>query len=207
MTVWYTQNMEIQEMSEQGVTNQVTAEVNKAASQKRGRPKKNQANNDTTQGENQMNEETVNTNETVVDGNKPKRIQRTVFDVAGFKDITLYKDVTLPAKPADLKEALALLDNNTDRAVELIYKGMVSDATSKAWDQIEGFGTLDEEDNIEPYTGRFADESMTKKINAAVLTLAKLQGYTKDLSPEKKNELKEKAAAFIRSNPAMLQSL
>jgi len=44
-------------------------------------------------------------------------------------------------------------------------------------------------------------------INAAVLSLAKMQGYSKEQSKEQKKELKDKAREFLRSNPAMLASI
>jgi hypothetical protein len=151
-----------------------------------------------------------------------KKIQRTVFDLQVFDDVKLVKDVPLPKKPEEIQEALDILGSK-EKLLEVIYKGLIAEATDSAWEDIDGFrivGSIgpDKDGNVvytpdadgeptEPYTGKFADEAKGKLINAAILSLAKMQGYEKSLSKEKKAALKEKATEFLRANPAMLQSI
>lgn len=164
-----------------------------------------------------------------------KRIQRTVFDLTAFQKVKLVKDVEMPKKPESIKEALEMVGgegdpNSTARLLQVIYDGLAADVSAKAWDDITGFklaGKLEaDEDGVqqfvaepklvndpkavlpeEDYTGKYADENKEDLINAAILSIAKMQGYDKSLSKEKKAELKEKAADFLRSNPAMLASI
>lgn len=160
---------------------------------------------------------------------KVKRIQRTVFDLNAFDSIKLVKDVEMPKKPESVPEALEMVGGDTNRLLQVIYDGLASDVANKAWEDISGFklaGTLDKDKDgvttftLEPkmlsdlkvapgeeYNGNFADEAKADLINAAILSIAKMQGYDKSLSKDKKAELKEKATEFLRSNPAMLASI
>lgn len=136
------------------------------------------------------------------------KIQKTVFDLSTFSNIILKKEVEPPAKPTTVTEALAAVGNDEKALIDLIYKGLESRARDNAYDDMSGFMVEDtEEGTVKPYEGKFADEGMEQKINAAVLSLAKLQGFEKSLPVEKKNELKESARSFLRANPAMLKNL
>lgn len=137
-------------------------------------------------------------------------VQKTVFDLKEFDNVKLVKSVDAPQKPQSLKEASEMLNNDTDKLLNIIYAGLVEDAREKAKDSMDGFKVYDEdkdEKDFEPYAGSFADEEKGKLINAAVLSLAKMQGYEKGKSPDEKRALKEKAREFLRSNPAMLASI
>lgn len=139
---------------------------------------------------------------------KTKKVQKTVFDLTEFDNIKLVKEVELPKKPESIKEALEMLENNTEKLLAVIYDGLVSDTTEKAREDMTGFLVVNEEGKPgDSYSGQFADEAKGELINAAVLSLAKMQGYEKSLTPEKKRELKDKAREFLRSNPAMLASI
>lgn len=141
-------------------------------------------------------------------GTQTKTTQRTVFDLQKFDDVKLVKEFAVPAKPTSLEEALAAVGNDQSKLLEVIHSGLTAAAANDAYNNIEGFKVVGEDgEPSEPYTGKYADEDMGKKINAAILSLAKLQGYDKSLSPAKKNELKESATNFLRSNPAMLASI
>jgi hypothetical protein len=213
-TVFYTSNRELNEMSTQGIAAQLLDSTStNPVKRKAGRPRhksvaSNAGDNTTNTKDTQMNpttetNEAASTNEVAT-----KSVQRTVFDLTAFDDLKLTKEVALPAKPTSIQEALAAVENSTPRLLEIIYEGLIADATSKAWDQIEGFHIVNEDGEAgELYTGKYADEAKGKLINAAILSLAKMQGYDKNLSREKKRELKEKATEFLRSNPAMLQSI
>jgi hypothetical protein len=136
------------------------------------------------------------------------KIQKTVFDLTAFAPVLLKKEVPPPEKPQDLESALAAVGNDKEKLLDIIYKGLTSAAREAATNDMSGFKVVNEDGELgEDYNGKFADEVQGDKINAAILVLAKLQGYDKSLPPEKKKALKEKAADFLRANPAMLQSI
>lgn len=136
------------------------------------------------------------------------KVQRTVFDLLSFDDLKLVKTVTLPGKPTTLEEALAAVGNDSERLLNVIHEGLVAETKAAAYESIEGFCVTNEDGTAgDAYVGKFADEEKGKLINNAILSLAKINGYSKDLGAEKKRELKEKATAFLRDNPAMLASL
>ena len=135
------------------------------------------------------------------------KVQRTVFDLQAFDDVKLIKEVPMPKKPEEIEEALNILGSK-EKLLDVIYKGLVAEARDASWEDIDGFKIVGEDGEAgEVYSGKFADEEKGKLINAAILSLAKMQGYEKSLSKEKKAELKAKATEFLRSNPAMLQSI
>lgn len=131
-------------------------------------------------------------------------VTRTVFDLATFDDVKLTKPFPLPAKPATVAEALSLVGNDETQLLDLIYKGVVSKARDEAYNSIQGFLTV--EDN-EPYSGQCADEETGKKIDNAILALAKVNGYSKDLPKERKDAIKAEVASFLRANPGMLKGI
>lgn len=131
-------------------------------------------------------------------------VTRTVFDLATFGDVKLTKTFPLPARPATVADALSLVGNDEARLLDLIYKGVVSAARDAAYNSLEGFQTV--EDN-EPYTGQCADEETGKKIDNAILALAKVNGYSKDLPKEQKDAIKTEMADFLRANPKMLKGI
>ncbi len=135
------------------------------------------------------------------------RVQNTVFDLAKFDDLKLIKDVAKPAKPATLKEALEAAGNDESTLLDLIYEGLVEQVREKSKSDPSGWMDETEDGELVPYTGSFADESKGKLINAGILALAKMNGFTKGLDPKKKAELKDNAKAFLRANPAMLGGL
>lgn len=137
-----------------------------------------------------------------------KKVTRTVFDLTLFDDQKLTKDVPLPAKPASLDEALNAVGRDETRLLKLVYEGLVAETVNAAWEDISGYLMVDENGKPgEAYKGNYADEEKGDKINAAILAIAKMQGYDKSLSREKKRELKEAAQDFLKSNPAMLASI
>lgn len=131
-------------------------------------------------------------------------VTRTVFDLATFDDVKLTKPFVLPEKPSSLQEALALVSNDEAALLNLIYKGVVSKARDEAYANLQGFLTV--EDN-EPYAGQCADEETGKKIDNAILALAKVNGYSKDLPKERKDAIKAEVAGFLRANPGMLKGI
>lgn len=137
-----------------------------------------------------------------------KRVTKSVFDLTEFDNKQLGKEVVMPKKPKTINEALAFLNNDTQKLLQVIYEGLCTDAVESARSQMEGFKIIDEEGKLgEDYSGKYADDEKGALINAAVLSLAKIQGYDKNKTPEEKRALKEKAREFLRKNPAMIESL
>jgi len=136
------------------------------------------------------------------------KVTRTVFDLTAFDDIKLVKQVTPPAKPTSLEEALAAVGNDKSVLLAVIYEGLEAKAREAAYQDINGFLIVPEDgEPIEEYTGKFADETKGKLINNAILALAKMNGFDKSLPKDKKAQLKENATQFLRDNPAMLASI
>ena len=196
-TLYYTGPRGLEEMSALGIEEQVIKESRKGKVM--GRPKKSQ----NERGDKKMSE----TNEGQAQP-EVMRIQRTVFDLKKFDDVKLIKDVPKPPKPTSLQEALAAVGNDQSKLLTVIYEGLVSEIREKEYANIQGFSfPTDENQPGEEYSGTFADDTKSALINAAVLSIAKMQGYDKSMTPDQKDKLKEKAKEFLRSNPAMLSNL
>ena len=166
-------------------------------------------------------------------GSTTRKVTRTVFDLTAFDDVKLEKTVTLPSKPTTLEEALKAAGNDTAKLLDLIHEGLISESVETARADISGFKVVSEDGEASDLyvrtipvvdqngvpvlnedgtpkteeTGKFADEEKGKKINAAILALAKMNGFEKSLPKDKKAALKEKATEFLRSNPAMLAGM
>lgn len=139
-----------------------------------------------------------------------KTIQRTVFDLNTFNDVLLKKVVTLPAKPASVEEALAAVGNDKEKLLTVIYEGLVADHVETESAKMDGFQTVGEDGELAgPYTGKFADEAISKNINGAILNLAKAfsHGSWDSMNADQKRNLKNQAVEMIRSNPAMVASI
>jgi hypothetical protein len=151
---------------------------------------------------------TSNVNPTPTVEKKYSPITKTVFDLKTFQDVKLEKPFVPPAEPKSLEDALAAVGHDNNKLVQLIHKGMLAEARDNQYDDMTGFIIQSDEGEGQPYSGTFADESQGKLINAGILTMAKLYagGAWDTKSAEEKKKLKETAAEFIRSNPAMLAS-
>jgi len=137
-----------------------------------------------------------------------KTVTTTVFDLDMFDDVKLTKQVAIPPVPQTLEEALAAVGNDTEKLLRVIHEGLTADAVDTAKTTLEGFSIVSEDGTPGAiYTGNYADEDKGKLINGGILALAKIYGYDKSLSVEKKRALKAQAVEFMRSNPAMLESL
>jgi hypothetical protein len=145
-----------------------------------------------------------------------KRIQKTVFDLGTFKNVTLYKDVEQPKKPADLKEAQQMVGGSTEALLNLIYTGLVAKTNEDAQKVIDGFHYCTADYPLDPnkrpalegeYTGNYAEGEKKAMINAAVLSMAKMMGYASGNSAEVNDKYREQAMEIIRANPVMLKSL
>lgn len=141
---------------------------------------------------------------------KANPVTRTVFDLTSFDDVKLVKDFTPPTPVTSVEEALAAVGNDTAALLAVINEGLTQSARDAAYDNIEGFKIVGENGEAgEQYSGKFADESKSKLINAAVLNIAKMfsGGSWDTASKEQKRGWKEQAVEMLRSNPAMLASI
>lgn len=142
--------------------------------------------------------------------NGTKTTTRQVFDFATFDKVDLVKEFTLPVRPASVQDALAALNHDSSKLLDIIYKGLVAAAQDAAYNDLTGFRVVGEDG--EPgdlYEGKCADtdgEKM-KQINGAVLNIAKMLGYDKSLSKEQKRAIKEQAMENLRSMPALMKSI
>jgi hypothetical protein len=89
----------------------------------------------------------------------------------------------------------------------VIHEGLCATVEDAARADLSGFMTIPEAEGeaSEVYAGSVATEEQGKLINAAVLTFAKMNGFSKDLSKEKKRELKDAAKTTLR--PILIASL
>lgn len=157
-------------------------------------------------------------NEQLAQAGEVKRIQKTVFDLTKFQNVTLYKDVTTPNKPGSVNDALKLFNNDTEKVLEVFYRGLIAKTMEDAQKPQDGklvdfhYGQgdypLDTKNPLGPvYDGSYADEDKKALINSAVLSMAKMLGYSQDNSADKNAELKAQAMKVIRDNPVMMKSL
>jgi hypothetical protein len=168
---------------------------------KRGRPPLNKGYNMST-----PNVTPTGTTETAPATTGTKTTTKTVLDLGSFDKVTLIKNVPLPEKPKTLAEATALVGNNMDRLMELIFQGLSTEAIEKAREDQSNWFVMDGPQKFgAAYTGSFADEAKTDNINLMILNLAKAGGYNQDLPLAERNRLKDQAKAFIKANPAMIQ--
>ena len=138
--------------------------------------------------------------------------QKTVFDLKTFDNVLLKKGYELPRMPTSTTDALAMVGNDTQALLSTFWNGLCKKVMDDTYNSAVNDGTwflTDKDKNItsEAYTGQSADKDKKAMIDAAVLTLAKLNGYDKDMSAEAKEAKKEAARKFLRENPAMLGGL
>lgn len=175
--------------------------VTQSTPKKLGRPRKNMS---TTQTTPEGNTQTTSTKE----DNRPIT-QKTVFDLKLFDDVLLKKRYDAPVPPTSIEEALAMLGNDQKALLKVITDGLASHARETAYNDPTGWMTTDDSGDLtnEPYTGKYADEDAGKKINAVVMSLAKMRGFEKSLPPAEKNKIKDQVKQNLRDNPIFLGDL
>jgi hypothetical protein len=137
-----------------------------------------------------------------------KDVKQTVFDLQTFGDVKLVRTVTLPVRPTTIHEALAAVGGDNTALLSVIYDGLCVSVEKAARADVAGFSVVDEDGKVgDLYTGTPVSEEKGKAINAAVLGIAKAMGWSKDMTIDQKNALKDQAMNFIKSNPAMLASI
>jgi hypothetical protein len=132
-------------------------------------------------------------------------IQMTVLDLATFDDVKLEKDLTF--EPVNsVQEAQAKLGGDSAKLIAVINDGLEQEARRAQRKDPSGYMLLDKDgkrvdaSNVQP--------ANSKVVNACVLNLAKsVFGLKKEMTTDKKNEIKDKTRDFIKSNPVILAGL
>ncbi len=130
---------------------------------------------------------------------KVRFVQTTGINLATFEDVTLRKVVPEMPPIDSIESALARLNNDNKRLLEVITRGLQAehDAAIKAdanvpWRTVTAEGKINGE-----FTGTLADP---KKLNPFVLVMAKTQfGFDKSMSKEQKAAAKESAQNAVKS--------
>lgn len=142
---------------------------------------------------------------------KTLRVQKQVFDIGKFEDVTLVKDVAF-TKVASVTDALAALGNDNAKLLEIIQVGMEAEARENARVDPSGWHSFKLDETGEPtkelngaFEGQTADRG---DVDANVLTLAKtIFGYNKGMTPEQKRDAKDKAMNLIKNTAAIRDGL
>lgn len=129
-----------------------------------------------------------------------KPITKTVLDLATFADVKLTKTITLPARPTTLEEALAAVGNDQKKLLNVVHEGLCADVENTARASMSDWLIVDDEDSeiSVPYIGTPVPEDQEKNINGMILNFARMLGFGKGLSPEKKREIKNTAREQVR---------
>ena len=136
-----------------------------------------------------------------------ERVQKTVFDLDSFDEVTLVKEFEY-APVETIEDALARLGNDSAKLLEVLNDGLREEVRAQIRETSTGWHTFDDE-KPEEINGEFAGTvADPKSVNALVLTLAKtVFGFSKDLTKEQKRSAKESAVDMIRSNDAIKAGL
>lgn len=136
------------------------------------------------------------------------RTQSSVFDLDSKDYVTLVKVGTF-TPVENTKDALERLGNDANKFLAIVNSGLKSYAIDELRDSDTPWSQEDEEGGLQPFSGSTISEEKAKNLNAIVLNMAKMNGYAKNLAPEKKREIKAAALSMVLSNDqfvAMLKS-
>lgn len=133
------------------------------------------------------------------------RVQRSVFDLDAFEDVTLVKEFE-HQEVDSVQEALARVANNQEKLLSIINEGLRAEARRKEANSADGWRTFTDEGDVNGiFSGTIADP---KAVNALVLTLAKtVFGYSKDMSNDQKRAAKASAESMIKNTQAIRDGL
>lgn len=142
---------------------------------------------------------------------KPIKVQKSLFDLESFDDVTLVKVGTFEPV-SDVASALQRLGGDSTKLLAAINAGLEDEAKKALRNTPDGWHTFKVDEAGEetnevngPFTGQVAD---AKKVNTLVLTLAKsVFGFSKDMTKVQKAEAKEQAKTMIKDTPAIRAGL
>lgn len=138
---------------------------------------------------------------------KVSPIQKTIFDLDSFEEVTLVKTPEPMVEVSSIEELQTRLGNDTSKLLKVINDGLEEEYRKQyEADPEKPWHTFDDEG--EPngeFTGVMAEQ---KAVNSLVLTLAKtVFGFNKDMTREQKKASKESAKEMIKANDAIKQGL
>lgn len=142
---------------------------------------------------------------------KTIRVQDKIFDLESMKDVPVGKSGEfMPV--ASYEEAVQRVGNDSKRLLAIVNEGLRAEALRSLRTSPDGWFVRDEDQQPtsktwlkDSFTGTMADR---KKVNSAVLTLAKTAfGYSDDLSSDEKKAAKKAAMDFIQASPVILNGM
>lgn len=138
-------------------------------------------------------------------GSQKLRVQRTIFDLDSFAEVTLAKEIDF-APVTSVQDALARLSNDSGKLISIVNEGLRAEARRIAGGDPRDWRSLNEDGDVNgAFAGTVADP---KAVNALVLTLAKtVFGYSQDLSKDQRQAAKDSAMGMIASTPAIKEGL
>lgn len=138
-------------------------------------------------------------------GNQKLRVQRTIFDLDSFAEVTLAKEIDF-VPVTSIPDALTRLENKSDKLIAIVNEGLRAEARRVAGGDPRDWRSLNDDGDVNgAFAGTVADP---KAVNALVLTLAKtVFGYNSDLAKDQRNAAKESAMNMIASTPAIKEGL
>lgn len=145
------------------------------------------------------------TQTTAAPTNKKAPVQRTIFDLDTFTEVTVLHDREAAPEIVSIDQALSLLGNDSKALFAIIQEGLDAEIGRKVGESVDGWYTKDDEGNAAPFAGTRAD---TDAVNSLVLTLCKtVFGWNKDLTLDQKKALKAQAMTMIQNTPAIKDGL
>lgn len=139
------------------------------------------------------------------------RVQKSLFDLDSFEEVTLVKEGDFTA-PTSVQDALHRLGGDSGKLIAVIADGMKAEEMRKLRSTGDGWSTFKKDESGEDtteingaFTGKVAD---SKKVNTLVLTLAKsVFGFGKDMTKEQKKAAKDSAVDMIKNSPPIREGL
>lgn len=136
-----------------------------------------------------------------------ERVQKSVFDLDSFDEMTLVKEFEF-SPVASVEEAVSRLGGDSAKLLEVLNDGLREEVRSQIRNTDDGWHTFSEDNPDEingEFTGTIADP---KAVNSLVLTLAKtVFGFSKELTKEQKRAAKESAKSMIRDSEPIKSGL
>jgi hypothetical protein len=147
----------------------------------------------------------MGTTATAPNATETLKVQSSVFDLDSMSDVTLVKQVSF-TPVTNNSEALARVNNDAAKFLEILNRGLRSVEQSAAKDNDELPWLIEDEDGkLVPFAGTPAD---SKTVNGMVLNMAKASfGYFQAKDADGRRASKEQAMAFIKSQPVLIEGM
>ncbi len=131
--------------------------------------------------------------------------QRTLLNLDTFEDVTLIKKVPPFVPVTTAAEAMARINNDQAKFIELMNKALQSEAKQAAIDDSANpWLEVDDDGTETPFTGTAANKTV---VNKTIAGLAFSFGYDAKMKPEQKKAIKQQVRDLIKNTPAILDAL